>query len=285
MPEPIPIPSAVTPVRRALVSVHDKTGIAELGRALSESGVQLVSTGGTAATLKAAGVEVSLVEETTGFPEILGGRVKTLHPKIFGGVLADETREDHARDLEAAGIETVRPRDRQPLSLREDRRGRQEPVRDRRDDRRGRPRHDPGGGQEPRAGDGRGGPGRLPRDPRGDPHDGRDAPVHARAPGGPGLRPHGGLRRRDRPVLHGHVEGVRPVPRKPGLRIRTRQLPALRGEPAPARRALRLPVGAGRRPRALPDAPGQGALLQQPARPRLGASRSPATSTAWRRSS
>ena len=106
MPEPIPIPSAVTPVRRALVSVHDKTGLAELGRALSESGIQLVSTGGTAATLKAAGVEVSLVEEKTGFPEILGGRVKTLHPKVFGGVLADETREDHARDLEAAGIET-----------------------------------------------------------------------------------------------------------------------------------------------------------------------------------
>ena len=106
MPEPIPIPSAVTPVRRALVSVHDKTGLAELGRALAESGIQLVSTGGTAATLKAAGVEVSLVEEKTGFPEILGGRVKTLHPKVFGGVLADETREDHARDLEAAGIET-----------------------------------------------------------------------------------------------------------------------------------------------------------------------------------
>ena len=84
-PSPFPIPSAVTPVRRALVSVHDKTGIAELGRALSERGVQLVSTGGTAATLKAAGVEVSLVEEKTGFPEILGGRVKTLHPKIFGG--------------------------------------------------------------------------------------------------------------------------------------------------------------------------------------------------------
>ena len=106
MPEPIPIPSAVTPVRRALVSVHDKTGIAELGRALSEFGVQLVSTGGTAATLKAAGVQVSLVEEKTGFPEILGGRVKTLHPKIFGGVLADETREEHVRDLDAAGIET-----------------------------------------------------------------------------------------------------------------------------------------------------------------------------------
>src|SRR5712692_9025589 len=106
MPEPIPIPSAVTPLRRALISVHDKTGIAEVGRALAERGVQIVSTGGTAAALKEAGVQVSLVEEKTGFPEILGGRVKTLHPKIFGGVLADESREDHAGDLARASIET-----------------------------------------------------------------------------------------------------------------------------------------------------------------------------------
>ena len=105
MPEPIPMPSAVTPVRRALVSVHDKSGVADLGRALSERGVQLVSTGGTAVHLKEAGVPVTLVEETTGFPEILGGRVKTLHPKIFAGVLADDTRDDHARDLESAAIE------------------------------------------------------------------------------------------------------------------------------------------------------------------------------------
>jgi phosphoribosylaminoimidazolecarboxamide formyltransferase/IMP cyclohydrolase len=105
MPEPIPMPSAVTPLRRALISVHDKAGIAELGRALGERGVQIVSTGGTAAALKDAGVEVSLVEEKTGFPEILGGRVKTLHPKIFGGVLADESREDHAEDLARASIE------------------------------------------------------------------------------------------------------------------------------------------------------------------------------------
>ncbi|MDQ2979165.1 MAG: bifunctional phosphoribosylaminoimidazolecarboxamide formyltransferase/IMP cyclohydrolase, partial [Acidobacteriota bacterium] len=104
MPEPSPIPSAV-PIRRALISVHDKTGVAELGQALAERGVQIVSTGGTAAHLKGAGVTVSLVEETTGFPEILGGRVKTLHPKIFGGVLADDSRDDHARDLAQAAIE------------------------------------------------------------------------------------------------------------------------------------------------------------------------------------
>ncbi len=104
MPEPIPFPTTVTPVRRALISVHDKTGVVELARELASRGVALVSTGGTAAHLKEAGLEVGLVEQTTGFPEILGGRVKTLHPRIFGGVLADESREDHARDLSAAQI-------------------------------------------------------------------------------------------------------------------------------------------------------------------------------------
>jgi phosphoribosylaminoimidazolecarboxamide formyltransferase/IMP cyclohydrolase len=105
MPEPIPFPRSVSPVRRALVSVHDKSGVAELARGLADAGVRVVSTGGTAAHLKEAGVDVSLVEDETGFPEILGGRVKTLHPKIFGGVLADATREDHARDMEAQGLE------------------------------------------------------------------------------------------------------------------------------------------------------------------------------------
>ena len=105
MPEPIPFPSAVTPVRRALISVHEKTGVAEFARELASRGVRLVSTGGTAAHLKKSGIEVGSVEETTGFPEILGGRVKTLHPRIFGGVLADETRDDHARDLTKAAIE------------------------------------------------------------------------------------------------------------------------------------------------------------------------------------
>ncbi len=104
MPEPIPFPTTVTPIKRALISVHDKSGVAELARELASRGVALVSTGGTAAHLKEAGLEVSLVEETTGFPEILGGRVKTLHPRIFGGVLADDSREDHARDLLDAEI-------------------------------------------------------------------------------------------------------------------------------------------------------------------------------------
>jgi phosphoribosylaminoimidazolecarboxamide formyltransferase/IMP cyclohydrolase len=107
MPEPIPFPSPVTPVRRALISVHDKSGAAELARELAGLGVQIVSTGGTAAHLKEAGIAVGLVEELTGFPEILGGRVKTLHPRVFGGVLADATRPDHARDLAASEIEPI----------------------------------------------------------------------------------------------------------------------------------------------------------------------------------
>src|SRR5262245_36125013 len=106
MPETASAPSApVTPVRRALVSVHDKTGVADLARALAAAGARIVSTGGTAAHLKESGVAVSLVEELTGFPEILGGRVKTLHPKVFGGVLADDSRDDHARDMKQESIE------------------------------------------------------------------------------------------------------------------------------------------------------------------------------------
>lgn len=106
MPEPIPFPRSVTPIHRALISVHDKSGVADLARALAETGVKVVSTGGTAGHLKETGIAVSLVEDETGFPEILGGRVKTLHPKIFGGVLADATRDDHLRDMAAAAIET-----------------------------------------------------------------------------------------------------------------------------------------------------------------------------------
>ena len=106
MPEVAAVPAApATPVRRALVSVHDKTGIADFAGALAASGVKLVSTGGTAAHLKESGITVSLVEELTGFPEILGGRVKTLHPKVFGGVLADDSRDDHARDMKQESIE------------------------------------------------------------------------------------------------------------------------------------------------------------------------------------
>ena len=92
------------PIRRALVSVYDKTGLVELARALHEAGVELVSTGSTASTISGAGLPVTPVEQVTGFPEILDGRVKTLHPKIHGGLLADLRKDSHAAQLDEHGI-------------------------------------------------------------------------------------------------------------------------------------------------------------------------------------
>ncbi|MEU9120267.1 bifunctional phosphoribosylaminoimidazolecarboxamide formyltransferase/IMP cyclohydrolase [Streptomyces sp. NPDC048506] len=93
------------PIRRALVSVYDKSGLEELAQGLHAAGVQLVSTGSTAAKIAAAGVPVTKVEELTGFPECLDGRVKTLHPKVHAGILADLRLEDHARQLTELGVE------------------------------------------------------------------------------------------------------------------------------------------------------------------------------------
>ncbi len=93
------------PIRRALVSVYDKTGLEELAVALHAAGVQIVSTGSTAARIAAAGVPVVEVSELTGFPECLDGRVKTLHPRVHAGVLADLRLDDHKRQLEELGIE------------------------------------------------------------------------------------------------------------------------------------------------------------------------------------
>ncbi|WP_089099332.1 bifunctional phosphoribosylaminoimidazolecarboxamide formyltransferase/IMP cyclohydrolase [Streptomyces hyaluromycini] len=93
------------PIRRALVSVYDKTGLEELARGLHEAGVALVSTGSTASRIAAAGVPVTKVEELTGFPECLDGRVKTLHPRVHAGILADLRLEDHRRQLEELGVE------------------------------------------------------------------------------------------------------------------------------------------------------------------------------------
>ena len=98
-------PTARIPVRRALVSVSDKTGLAELARGLHEAGVQLVSTGSTAARIAEAGVPVTAVEDVTGFPEVLGGRVKTLHPGVHAGLLADPREAAHAETLDRLGIE------------------------------------------------------------------------------------------------------------------------------------------------------------------------------------
>ena len=94
----------VRPVRRALVAVFDKDGVVELARELSALGVELVSSGGTAATIAAAGIDVTPVETVTGFPEMLDGRIKTLHPRVHGGLLADRRLPDHRRQLVEAGI-------------------------------------------------------------------------------------------------------------------------------------------------------------------------------------
>lgn len=90
--------------RRALISVSNKEGLVEFATELAELKFQLISTGGTAAILREAGLEVTEVESITGFPEILGGRVKTLHPKIHGGLLARLSDEEHQRDLQNQGI-------------------------------------------------------------------------------------------------------------------------------------------------------------------------------------
>jgi phosphoribosylaminoimidazolecarboxamide formyltransferase/IMP cyclohydrolase len=93
------------PIRRALISVYDKTGLEDLARGLHEAGVELVSTGSTAGRIAAAGVPVTKVEELTGFPECLDGRVKTLHPRVHAGILADLRLEDHRRQLADLGVE------------------------------------------------------------------------------------------------------------------------------------------------------------------------------------
>ena len=95
----------VVPVRRALLSVYDKTGLEALATGLHEAGVALVSTGSTAARISAAGLPVTPVEQVTGFPECLDGRVKTLHPKVHAGILADRRNPEHVRQLETLGVE------------------------------------------------------------------------------------------------------------------------------------------------------------------------------------
>ena len=93
------------PIRRALISVYDKTGLADLARGLHDHGVQIVSTGTTAKTIEQAGIPVTKVEDLTGFPECLDGRVKTLHPGVHAGLLADLANPAHEQQLKDLGIE------------------------------------------------------------------------------------------------------------------------------------------------------------------------------------
>ncbi len=95
------------PIRRALISVSDKTGLLDLARGLAQRGVELLSTGGTAQTMRDAGLEVKDVAEVTGFPEMMDGRVKTLHPAVHGGLLALRDNQDHAGAMAEHGIRPI----------------------------------------------------------------------------------------------------------------------------------------------------------------------------------
>ena len=98
--------TVMTGIKSALISVHDKTGITEFARGLCEKNVRLISSGGTASRIREAGIDVEDVSTITGFPEMLDGRVKTLHPKIHGGILAKRTK-DHLSQISDKGISTI----------------------------------------------------------------------------------------------------------------------------------------------------------------------------------
>ena len=95
------------PIRRALISVSDKSGLIDFAKALAAAEVEILSTGGTAKALREAGLNVTDVSEVTGFPEIMDGRVKTLHPKVHGGLLALRDKKDHAEAMKTHGIEGI----------------------------------------------------------------------------------------------------------------------------------------------------------------------------------
>ena len=94
-------------VKRALISVSDKSGIVEFARSLTDMGVEIISTGGTARAIAEAGVAVTSVDQVTGFPEILNGRVKTLHPKVHGALLAVRDSDEHMKQLSDNGIDLI----------------------------------------------------------------------------------------------------------------------------------------------------------------------------------
>src|SRR5436190_2341868 len=98
---------SLRPIRRALISVSDKDGIVEFARELKTFGVEIISTGGTANTLRAAGIEVREVADVTGFPEMMDGRIKTLHPKIHGALLGRRDKPEHMAAMSEHGIEPI----------------------------------------------------------------------------------------------------------------------------------------------------------------------------------
>src|SRR3989339_1594901 len=94
-------------IKRALISVSDKNGVAEFGKKLSGMGVEIISTGGTAKTLKEAGIKVIAIDDVTGFPEMMDGRVKTLHPKIHGALLGLRDKKEHTDAMKRHDITPI----------------------------------------------------------------------------------------------------------------------------------------------------------------------------------
>src|SRR3546814_10928757 len=101
------VPADLGKVGRALLSVSDKTGLVDFGKALSGFGIEILSTGGTFKALKDAGIAVKEVAEHTGFPEMMDGRVKTLHPTIHGGILALRDEPEHKAAMDSTGIQPI----------------------------------------------------------------------------------------------------------------------------------------------------------------------------------
>ena len=251
-------------VGRALLSVSDKRGLVDFARGLVELGVEIVASGGTRRELGEAGIETRSVDDYTGFPEILDGRVKTLNPKIHAGLLAVRSNPDHVRTLEEQGIEPIDlvcvnlyPFEQTAARL-------DVPdCRGHREHRRGRSHDDQGRGQEPRV---RGGRGRARELRRG----ARRAPrlrwltlgAHAPGAGGRCVRADGALRRGDRALVRG--AGRRRLPAAHHRRLGEGAGSPVRREPAPAR-GLLLAGGCAIEP-ALAGlaAAWQGPVLQQP---------------------
>ena len=136
-------------ISRVLLSVTDKTGIVDFARALTAMGAELISTGGTARAIRDAGLPVRDVSEVTGFPEMLDGRVKTMHPRIAGGILAMRSKPEHMAAHRGARDPAHRSGGGEPVRVRKDRgQGRCAPRRADREYRHRRTHHDPRGGQE-----------------------------------------------------------------------------------------------------------------------------------------
>ena len=141
----------LVPVRRALISLSDKNGLDELAAGLARHGVEIVSTGGTAAKLREHGASVRDISDLTGFPEMMDGRVKTLHPKVHGGLLGVRDNPEHAAAMERAWHRADRPRRGQPLPVPQHGDERRRPRHGHREYRHRRAVDGALGGQEPRA--------------------------------------------------------------------------------------------------------------------------------------